>query len=439
MDAAGRVNRAAVAAMATQAMMINPAIEVYLLDAGGRVRAHALADLGGADPVGAGVDLVPVRALATGAPAMLPVLGDDPRHPGRRTIVSAAPLPAAGGAASPGWLYVVLEGRSAQAAADALARSRVVPDGALVLGLSTLLAAGVLVLALVRLTRPLRRLTDRVQDFHGDEPGAALPPARDEIGLLEAAVAAMQARIGQQLEHLQQADRMRRELVGNISHDLRTPLSNIQGYVETVLLRADRLDTAAREQHLRTALRHADLLGKRIAELFELSTLDAGRVVPRLEVFCLAELLQDVVAGYQLEAGRRGVRLALDAGSQLTTEVRADIGLIERVLQNLVDNALRHTPVGGAVTLSLAPRDGRVEVRVHDTGAGIAPADLPHVFERYWRAGSAPPAGSASPGSSAGLGLAIVKRILDLHGSVVEVRSAPREGACFTFGLQIEG
>ena len=109
----------------------------------------------------------------------------------------------------------------------------------------------------------------------------------------------------------------------------------------------------------------------------------------------------------------------------------------ERVLQNLVDNALRHTPSGGAVTLSLEPRDGRVEVSVRDTGTGIALADLPHVFERYWRGESEAAAATLAPGSSSGLGLAIVKRILDLHGSVVQVRSAPREGACFVFGLPV--
>jgi signal transduction histidine kinase len=442
-DAAGVVNARAVQAMATQAMMINPAIEVYVLDARGIVRAHALSDLKGADPVGRAVDLGPVRGLAAGTAASvgLPVLGADPRVPGRRTIVSVARLPPVGANLSPGWLYVVLEAASSEHAVVALQRSRGVQDGALMLGAATLVAAIVLVVALHRLTRPLHALTERVRAFHRDAEDLAGPPPHDEIALLAQAIAAMQRRIEQQLARLREADQLRRELIGNISHDLRTPLSNIQGYVETVLLRADRLDAAARTQHLRTALRHADLLGKRIAELFELSTLDAGRVTPKLEVFCLAELLQDVIHSYQLDAGRRGVHLALDAGSQLTTQVRADIGLIERVLQNLVDNALRHTPEGGAVTLALEARDRDVQVSVRDTGSGIDQAHLPHVFERYWRAEGAGRAeeARAGAGGSAGLGLAIVKRILDLHGSVVRVHSAPREGACFMFVLPRAG
>ncbi len=447
-DAGGRVNTAAVNAMATQAMMINPAIEVYLLDARGIVRAHALSDVGGADPVGTPVDLAPVRALlrergAQAAPATrLPLLGADPRRPSRRTIISAAALPpttSAAGAptASPGYLYVVLEGAASESAVDEVAQSHALPDGALMLGVATLAAATVLVVALRRLTLPLHALTLRVQAFRRDDGAPAAPGARDEIALLDDAITALQRRIEQQLDRLQESDRLRRELVSNISHDLRTPLSNIQGYVETVLLRADRLDAATRDQHLRTALRHVDLLGKRIADLFELSTLDAGRVTPRLEVFCLAELLQDVIASYQLDAGKRGVVLRLDAGSQLTTEVRADIGLIERVLQNLVDNALRHTPSGGEVTLSLEAREKHVEVSVRDTGSGIAHDDLPHIFERYWRAEGDATTATTAPGSSAGLGLAIVKRILDLHGSTVHVRSAPREGACFMFGLPL--
>jgi signal transduction histidine kinase len=361
--------------------------------------------------------------------------------PGRRTIISVAALPPAAAGPSPGWLYVVLEAAASEHAVAALQQSRVVMDGALMLVAATLLAAVVLVVALHRLTRPLHVLTEQVRTFHRDTVDASGPPPADEIALLAQTIAAMQRRIEQQLARLREADQLRRELIGNISHDLRTPLSNIQGYVETVLLREDRLDALARAQHLRTALRHADLLGKRIAELFELSTLDAGRVEPKLEVFCLGELLQDVIHSYQLDAGKRGVRLALDAGSQLTTQVCADIGLIERVLQNLVDNALRHTPHGGEVTLAIAARDAEVEVSVRDTGSGIDQAHLPHVFERYWRAEGEARAEAAlgATGSNAGLGLAIVKRILDLHGSVVRVRSAPREGACFMFVLPRAG
>ncbi len=440
-DASGRVDAAPVQALATHVMMLNPSAEVYLLDATGRVRAHALGDLGRDDPLGRLVDLAPVHALldahadAPRAAPMLPLFGSDPRAPGQRAIFSAAALP--GGTPPAGYLYVVLRPPED----PSFAHSGPLRAGAMALGAATLAAAAVLAGVLRRLTRPLQALTRRVQAFRRDEPEPAAAPPRDEIALLDAALTGLQRRVEHQIERLEDGDRQRRELVGNISHDLRTPLSAVQGYVETVLLAGDALPADARAGHLRTALHHAEQLGQRIQALFELSTLDAARVVPQVEAFCLAELLQDVLRGFEPVARQRQVTLALDAGSQQATRVVADIALIERVLQNLVDNALRHTPSGGHVSLGLAVAEsaGQVEVSVTDTGAGIPPEHLPHIFERYWRGDADTPAGidGNRPSRTGGLGLAIVKRILDLHGSAVQVRSAPAAGSSFRFALPL--
>jgi two-component system, OmpR family, sensor kinase len=151
-------------------------------------------------------------------------------------------------------------------------------------------------------------------------------------------------------------------------------------------------------------------------------------------VFCLAELLQDVVQDYRLEAQQRGVTLALEAGSHAQARVHADIALIERVLQNLVDNALRHTGSGGKVRLAIeASHPQHLTLAISDSGAGIAPEHLPHIFERYWRPGEVEP--QDAPSRSAGLGLAIVKRIVELHGSAIRVHSVPQRGTTFAFAL----
>jgi signal transduction histidine kinase len=227
--------------------------------------------------------------------------------------------------------------------------------------------------------------------------------------------------------------------MGNISHDLRTPLASLQGYVETVLVSDEQLGATAREQHLRTALRQAETLSRRIADLFELSKLDAGRELPRQERFCLAELLQDVVQNYRLAAERRGVAIELAEGSRTKAKVLADIAMIERVLQNLVDNALRHTPDGGRIDLAIEDHGAWLQISVTDTGRGVTQQQLPHLFERYWRAEPKPAeTGERGPdpaASSAGLGLAIVKRILDLHGSTVRVHSEVHRGTRFEFNL----
>lgn len=431
-DAQGQPDRARMKELALHVMMINPSVEVYLLDGEGRVLAHALEGLQGADPVGRRVDLAPVRELMSAPPAALrlPVLGDDPRAEGRHSIVSVAPV--AGGNNPPGYLYIVLNGQMLQSVAASLANSDALRTVAAGLVLSSLAAVAVLWLALRKLTRPLRELTAELGAFRNDADNTDERSFDGEIGVLRAAVRAMQRRIAQQFRRLEESDTQRRELVTNISHDLRTPLSSIRGYVETVLVRADQLDAQAREHHLRTALRHVDLLGKRIADLFELSKLDAGRVEPKVEVFCLAELLQDVVQNYQLAAQQRGVRLSLAAGSHMKAGVAADIALIERVLQNLVDNALRYTAAGGEVMLALHAKGSQLEISVTDTGRGIAQEHLPHIFERYWRATDDE---ATDPGASSGLGLAIVKRILDLHGSVVRVQSELLRGTRIEFAL----
>ncbi len=433
-DSAGRPDRAQMQELAQQVMMINPAVEVYVLDGSGRVLAHALDGLTGPDPVGRSVDLAPVRSLVRGDDTLrLPMFGDDPRREGQRTVVSAASISAAGHEV--GYLYVVLDGQGQRGVSASLANSESLREITAALLLVTAMAAGVFLLALRTLTRPLRELAAEVETFRSDPAAADVLRTGDEIELLRAAVRAQQRRIAEQFRRLEESDQQRRELVSSISHDLRTPLSNIRGYVETVLLRGDGLDVETRSQHLGTALRHAELLGKRIRDLFELSKLDAGRVEPQTEVFCLAELLQDVVQNYQLAAQQRGVRLGLAAGSHTQAPVAADIALIERVLQNLVDNALRYTAAGGEVVLSVRACGRQFEISVADTGRGIAQEHLPHIFERYWRAGDVEGAEESQPGTSAGLGLAIVKRILDLHGSVVRVQSELRRGTRIEFSL----
>jgi signal transduction histidine kinase len=197
-------------------------------------------------------------------------------------------------------------------------------------------------------------------------------------------------------------------------------------------LKNESLTPEERTQTLQLMLRHCASLSKRIGDLFELSKLDAGRMQPKLEVFCLAELLQDIVDGYQIEARGRQVALTLSASSQSAACVRADIALMERVFQNLIDNALRHTPAGGAVSIAVTPGPGDLRVSVADTGKGIAAEHLAHVFERYYQAEDPESIGA---GPSAGLGLAIVKRILELHGSAIRVSSEIACGTRFDFSL----
>lgn len=432
-DPQGNLRATAMHKLASHVMAINPAVEVYLLDSAGRVVSHALGPQLPEDPIGRRVDVFSLLESLTGqAPSEhLPSFGQDPIDSNHRAVVSIAPVVAA--AKLKGYIYVVLDGRSHRTISSSIGSSRALAEltwAACAVVLATLVSGYLL---LHRVTRPIRRLVNQVRSIRPGAPSVG-DAQQDEISVLRASIEALQERVENQFAQIEQADRTRRDLVGGISHDLRTPLSAARGYVETVLLKAGAISPAVRADYLRACLRQIDRTKKRINELFELSKLDAADGLPRMETFCIAELLQDVAQSFHRHAADREVRLTLGNSCQKEALVHADISLVERVIQNLVDNALRYTPRGGAIKLDLRHDASNVEVSVHDTGTGIAREHLPHVFTPYWRApGQDPVAGGG------GLGLAIVRRILELHGTTIEAESTEGAGSCFKFILPAAG
>ena len=433
----GKVNRAELTRLAERAMVINPSVEVYLLDRDGRILGHGLPP---ESVLMDRVDLSPVKALIeTGAP--MPMHGTDPRNPDREKVFSASPV--MDGDRLQGYLYVVLGGRKYDELAGAVygsyaRQTSIVAIAALVIGG---FLAGLVVFAL--LTRRLTRLTRTVEAFSssgmGADSGSAAPLelnpdtrrcGEDEIGKLGDAFAAMAKKIRNQFLALQENDHLRRELIGNVSHDLRTPLATMHGYVDTLLLKNSELDEAERKHYLEITRKHTQRLGALVGDLFELSRLDSGSMPLSLETFSLSELLNDVVQDFALEARRRDIRLGL-TGSPERALVHADIGLVQRVVENLIRNALDYTPQGGSITLDISTRSSDVAVTVADTGCGIPENEIDSIFDRYFRSDNA----RQPRDQSSGLGLAIVKRILDLHGSRITVASTVNQGTRFEFSL----
>ena len=437
------VDHAALSLLAQQAMVINPAVEVFLLDTGGNILAHNFPP---ESIKRQKVDLGPVKALI-GGDVKMPLRGTDPRNPRRNKVFSAFPV--MDDDVLQGYLYAVLGGAKYDELADAARDSYVqrLSAGALMGFVLTAFVVGLLVFWLI--TRRLSRLTANVQAFthsgFGENAGAA--PAfsagfaetrvakasahtGDEIGQLELAFGAMARKLNEQFENLKKTDQLRRELVSNVSHDLRTPLATMHGYVETLLIKNDELSTATRLEYLEIARNHTRRLEKLIGDLFELSKLDSASIHPNLESFSLAELLHDTVHEFGLDAERRNVGMTIETPDDLGT-VRADIGLVQRVLENLIRNALKFTPDGGRVSIRLDKKPGAVAVAIEDTGCGIAEEDLGHVFDRFYRAGNA----GRENTESAGLGLAIVRKILELHGSRISVSSRLGSGTRFEFDL----
>ncbi len=417
----------AVRALFGQLMAVNPSVEVYLLDAQGRILGHdAPAGHLKRDHVAVG----PLLALMAGAP--LPILGDDPRSADGRQVFSVAPLQVEG--RDHGYVYVVLVGETRQMLADDLAsgsqRNTLLWSALLVAVLGLLVG----LLAFYRLTRPLRELTDRIQSFDMDAPVPVSPAhalhanERDELAILSHAHAQMAQRLAEQWQQLRQQDLQRRELVANISHDLRTPLASLHGYLETLALKDAHLDAAERRRYLGIALAQSSKVGALAAALFELARLEHGGVRLELETFALPELVQDVLQKFELGAQARGQQVHLDFPAALP-QVRADVALIERVLTNLLDNALRHAPDGGHVEVRLTAVAAAVQVQVVDDGPGVPDAVRETLFH-------APAALSARRRDGGGLGLLVVQRIVQLHGRRVWLQDTVT-GACFVFEVPL--
>ena len=416
--------------LAGHAMAINPTAEIYLLDKEGNILGHNL-------PVEtvlqSRVDLAPVLTLIDGA-ARFPLRGDDPRSANHK-IFSAWPV--SSGDTLEGYLYVVLGGRKFDELTSNLGDSYVARSSAIAIATIALLTAfvgllvfGLLTRRLKRLNREMQRVTDSRFEY---EPALASGTGKgDEIDELSNAFVDMSAKIRAQIEQLTENDRLRRELVSNISHDLRTPLAAIQGYIETLIVKSDSMSPDDLDRYLRIAQKHSVRLASLIGDLFELSKLDAGSVTPSVESFSLPELVQDTAQEFELEAERKNIALHVEVGSTPAITL-GDIGLIQRVLENLVRNAIQFTPDGGEVTISISERPNSVAVAVSDSGPGIAEENLPRLFDRFYRIRD----GEEARSDSSGLGLAIVKRILDLHDSRILVASKLNTGTRFEFELPL--
>jgi signal transduction histidine kinase len=292
------------------------------------------------------------------------------------------------------------------------------------------LVAGALAVAISlvvarRLTAPLASMTQAAQAMaRGDLSQRVRADSNDEIGRLAVAFNSMAA-------SLARAEDVRRNLVADVAHELRTPLAVLRADLEAL---QDGVYQPTPERL--TALREeTDLLGRLVADLHELSLAEAGQLTLERRLAALAPLCQQIVAAMEPQASARGVTLALgqvDGGAVSNV----DPDRIGQVLRNLVSNALRYTPTGGSITLSCRT-DGKGNIIwVRDTGAGIKPDDLPHVFDRFYRGEKS----RSRATGGAGLGLAIVKQLVEAHGGQVWVESTLGQGTTFFIRLpQVAG
>ncbi|MCS6881755.1 MAG: ATP-binding protein [Oscillochloridaceae bacterium] len=301
-----------------------------------------------------------------------------------------------------------------QQGAGTLARS--------ILGAGVGLAAILIALAAFfssRISTPLRQL-----DAAARSMAAGNLRVRVQPGLVRE-VADLARSFNQMADALEDSDRQRRQLTADVAHELRTPLSIIKGRLEGIQDGVYRAET----EQIDGLLDKVALLERLIEDLRLLALADAGQLALHTEPVNPARLLEDARASFAQQAGERNIELRVEA--ETAPELTADPQRISQVLGNLVNNALRHTPPGGVVTLAVRSGPSEALFEVRDTGNGIAPEDLPRIFDRFYRAD---PSRSRASGG-AGLGLAIARRIVEAHGGRIWAESAPGQGATVRFTL----
>jgi signal transduction histidine kinase len=410
-------------------MVMNPKIEIYLLDDGGKILAFF------AEPSievkQDRVDVEPIEVFLQGE-STFPIYGSDPRNPKQKKHFSAAPI--IFNSERRGYLYIVLRSSLYDRAIRTL-RDRYLFSTFNKSLLLSFLGVGIIGLVLFTfMTKRLQRVSKAVKDFERGEFSHRIEmSARDEIGYLAQAFNQMADKIAASLEELKRTDKLRRELIANISHDLKSPLASIQGYVETLMIKKSTIKAQERHRLLGIVLHSTKSLNRLVEQLFELSKLDAKQVEPMRETFSMTELAQDVFMKFKPRAEGHGIQLSAQLPESLCF-VNADIAMIERVMSNLLDNALKHTPRSGRVSIEVKPVNSSIRFIVGDSGRGIPPEEIPHVFERFFIGDKS----RSRSGQGSGLGLSISKKIIELHGSTITVESQENRGSTFYFDLPTE-
>jgi signal transduction histidine kinase len=261
----------------------------------------------------------------------------------------------------------------------------------------------------------------------GEREARITTEGRDELSELAAAANAMIEKLGSQEAARDQSDSARRDLVAAVSHDLRTPITSLRLLAEAV--GDDIVDGDLRRAYLVRMRTHIDALSALIDDLFELARLEAGDISWSLERVALGELVGETVEAMRLEAEAKGVVVSASVPSGLLP-ARANPEKLQRVLFNLIQNAIRHTPADGSVVVRAEPVEAGIEVEISDSGVGIPPEERERVFGAFYRGG----ADAARTGDGAGLGLAVSRAIVEAHGGRIWLADSPR-GARVRFSL----
>ncbi len=406
-------------------MVLNPMVEIYLLDNKGRILAYFTHP--NEEVIRNSISVKPLQEFINSNGWVI-VQGDDPRTRNSVKPFSAAPLQMGD---TSGYVYVILRGQSYDRSLAIAGNNYYIKSGLYTFSAALVLTFIIGLVLFSLLTRRLRELRNGVHSFQqGKWDYRVKVKGRDELSDLGKTFNEMADTIQKGVNDLKIAQKERTDLIANISHDLRSPLTSIRGHLETFMLKEKTLSDTEKREFLEIALKNVAWFQDLVAELFDLAKLESGQTEIQKETFLPAELLQDAVLKLKPMADRKMLKIAYHP-SEPEMPVSADIGLFERAVTNILQNAITHTPENGIITIELEADDDSLLIRISDTGPGIPEQDLPHIFERFYRADKS--RNRADPGT--GLGLAIAKEIIERHNGSISAANGAGSGAVFTVRL----
>jgi signal transduction histidine kinase len=426
-------------------MLLGPAFEFYFLDPEGKILTYS------ADPKKIKrefITLSPLKSLISN-PEKTPIFGDDPRSFQNKKIFSAAPIYQ--GNNLQGYLYVIIGGEIYDSIFSQVKNDAYLQQyGTFIL--ITLMLLMIILLTIFRFfTAPIRLLAAQMQALKdvqfnqnkvnltnwggnkNDKSDLDYKQNNNEVHFLGNTFNDMVGQINVQFDQLTENDRTRRELLAHLSHDLRTPLATMQGYIEILSLKSEQLSSDDKDKYLGIVQRNLFQLKRLIDQIFELAHLENGQITVNLETFSIGELLHDILAKFTLKAKEKGLTLQLEP-KQCRLNVYSDIAKLERIMTNLIENAIRHTENGGQIIITVSESQDKVQVSVTDTGSGISKEDIAYIFDARYRASNA----IEDKTHHAGLGLAITQKLSAILHAELMVNSQLGQGSCFSLSLPLQ-
>lgn len=419
----GEVDTLGIQSIMNAMMIINPDVEVYLLDKLGSLITYVAPYK---KIIREKVDLKPIQSFIA-AEGNLCVKGDDPRSTTEKKVFSAAPILENGEPIA--YYYIILASQERASIFDQYTSNMALGLGGKLLlfslGISFLLG----LLFIWYNTRNLRPILETMEAFSKGEYSARIPESKGQFQILGQNYNKMAGQIEQNIDKIKSIDQFRKELIANISHDIRTPLTVINGYAEMMSMKGDELSLADRNKYLFHIHESSNRASGLLNQLIDLSKLENDQMEVNKEPFSIDELVSDLVDRYEIILDEKKIGIKLDRANQLPLAF-GDISLMERVVQNLLDNAIKYSPDNSEIIIRLEQKAEDILFSISDQGIGMNENEMTKIFDRYKRLNPNP-----TDNKSMGLGLAIAKKVLELHSTSLHVRSKLNEGTTFSFDL----